>query len=78
MTDQSELTPERKQRRERIRELSRVGIELYTALQANAAERDALIVAEMADGAVARELAEITGLTVGRIYRLRDNGMKRE
>lgn len=77
MTDEA-LSPERVQRRDRIKKLTDRGNELYAALQANAAERDAEIAAEMAEpGVVANDLAKLTGLTVGRIYKLRDNGLAR-
>lgn len=72
-----ELSPERVARRKKIADLTKRGNELYAALQANAQERDALIVAEMEAGSVAREIAEITKLTTMRIYKLRDNGKKR-
>lgn len=74
----AELSPERVARREKIKELTNRGEELYAALQANAAERDALILLEMQEpGVIAKDIAEFTGLTVNRIYKLRDNGAKR-
>lgn len=72
------LSAERVERRMLIAELTTKGNALYDELRANAHARDELIVAEMEEGAVARELAEITGLTVGRIYKLRDAGKSRE
>jgi DNA-binding MarR family transcriptional regulator len=79
MPDQ-ELSPERTARREEIRKLTRRGAELYEALQTNATARNELILKEMtADPpAVAREISEITGLTVARIYKLRDNAKKEQ
>lgn len=77
MADKPPLTPERLERRQRIADLTREGKRLYTSLQANAAERDALIVAEMQDGAVAKDIAAIADLSTMRVYKLRDNGLKR-
>lgn len=82
MTDQLAaavpISAERLANREKIAALTQKGNELYTALQNNSHRRDELIVDEMAAGAIARELAELTGLSVGRIYKLRDNGLARK
>lgn len=78
MADKEPLSPERVSRREEIKRLTQRGTELYEALKTNADKRNELIVAEMADGAVAREISEVSGLTVARIYRLRDNGLNKE
>jgi len=78
VADKEPLSPERVSRREEIKRLTQRGTELYEALKTNADKRNELIVAEMADGAVAREISEVSGLTVARIYRLRDNGLNKE
>lgn len=78
MTETPELSPERKERREEIKRLTQRGTELYAALDANSKKRNELILAELNDGALARELAELIGSGVARIYKLRDNAMKEQ
>lgn len=72
------LSPERVARREKIKLLTATGARLYDELQVNSKERNALILAEMQDDppATPRELTEITGLTIARIYKLRDNAKR--
>lgn len=71
------LTPERVTRRDEIKRLTDRGSELYAALQTNADTRAKLVALEMAEeGVVANDLTKLTGLTVARIYKLRDNGLK--
>lgn len=77
-TEIEALTPERVERQALIKKLTQRGAELYEALRLNAADRDAAILAEMDEGTTPREVAELTGLTIARIYKLRDNGKKRE
>jgi DNA-directed RNA polymerase specialized sigma24 family protein len=73
----AELTPERKAARERLAEITRKCDEAYATLQALAPEREKIILEEFDAGAVAAELAEVMGTSVGRVYKLRDNGKKR-
>jgi DNA-directed RNA polymerase specialized sigma subunit len=73
------LTPEQVERRQRIKALTERTNALYAELKTIAAERDPLILDEMSvDGVVARDIAELTGLTVARIYKLKDNAVKRQ
>ena len=77
--DTDTMTPERVERREKIKQLTAHGNDLYAQLQANAHERDRLILAEMREpGVVAKDVAALAGLTVARIYKLRDNALARE
>lgn len=76
MTENQELSPERRERRDKIKRLTQRGVELYAALDANSKERNELILAELEEGALAKELAELIGSGVARIYKLRDNAMK--
>lgn len=73
-----ELSPERVERRAEIKRLTKVADDLYKQSKAVSAERGKLIVEEIeAEPKVpAREIAEAVGLTVARIYALRDKAMK--
>jgi DNA-directed RNA polymerase specialized sigma24 family protein len=72
-----EITPERAARRKRMVELTQKSDQLYAALKTISPEREDLVIAELEDGAIARELAELMGVSIGRIYKLRDNGLAR-
>lgn len=63
-------------RLKKISELSQRSSELYAALTAVGNERAELIAAEMASGTTAAVIAKASGLTVNRIYKLRDNAGK--
>jgi DNA-binding MarR family transcriptional regulator len=84
MTDQPPtlaLPPERQERRAEILRLTQAQAELYNALTRNSAKRDELILAEMDEPenpAIARDIAELVGVSVGRIYKLRDNAKSRK
>lgn len=71
------ITADQSARRERIVQLTDRGNELYSALKTNAAARDKEILAELESGTTPNELAKLTGLTVARIYKLRDNAKNR-
>ena len=69
-----EVSPERAARREEIRRLTQKADDLYKQIGENSATRAKLVLEELeAEPKVpARELAEAVGLTVARIYALRD------
>jgi DNA-binding MarR family transcriptional regulator len=73
---ETELSEASQARLKEIRQLTEKGKELYAALEANSQRRNALIVEEMDAKTVARVISEASGLTVARIYKLRDNGRK--
>jgi hypothetical protein len=75
------LSQQRLARRARIAEITGKQTELYEALRTNSEERDQLILDELNDPeqpAIARDLAELIGVSVGRIYKLRDNAKARQ
>lgn len=73
-----ELSPERVERRAEIKRLTQHADDLYKQISDNSTTRAKLIVEELeAEPKVpAREVAEAVGLTVARIYALRDKVKK--
>lgn len=71
------LTEERLSRRRRLAELTKRSDQLYESLKALSPEREDIVISEMELGVQARELADIMGVSVGRIYKIRDIGLAR-
>jgi hypothetical protein len=63
-------------RLQKISELTQRIDELTAARDVVANERSGLVAEEMADGTTAAVIAKAAGLTVNRIYKLRDNAGK--
>jgi DNA-directed RNA polymerase specialized sigma24 family protein len=71
------MTEERLANRRRLAELTRRSDQLYEALKALSPEREDIVINEMNLGVQARELADIMGVSVGRVYKIRDIGLAR-
>jgi DNA-directed RNA polymerase specialized sigma24 family protein len=71
------LSPERVARRQKLVELTQRSDSMYAQLKAISPQREDIVIAEMRDGATGSDLAQLLGVSIGRIYKLRDNGLKR-